>query len=40
MGRTLQLITVVGVVILAALVVMAIMSLAGSFDPQYTNPPT
>jgi hypothetical protein len=40
MGRAFTFVAAVGVLILAALVLFAILSLAGVFDPTYTNPPS
>lgn len=40
MSRVFQFVSLAGVVVLIALVIMAIMALTGSYDPTYTNPPT
>ncbi len=40
MGRLLTVISILGVVILAAIVILAILSITGQFDPKYTNPPS
>lgn len=38
MGRVIQAVSVIGILILAVIVVMAILSLTGQFDPSYRNP--
>lgn len=40
MGRVLTFLSAVGALLLLALVVLAILSLAGVFEPTYTNPPS
>jgi hypothetical protein len=40
MGRVFTILSGLGVLVLAALVILAILSLAGVFDPTYTNPPS
>lgn len=40
MGRVFTFVSAVGVLILAAIVILAILSLAGVFEPTYTNPPS
>jgi len=40
MGRLFTLISILGVVILAAIIILAILSITGQFEPEYTNPPT
>ena len=40
MGRIFTLISFLGVLVLIAIIVLAIMSITGQFEPQFTNPPT
>jgi hypothetical protein len=40
MGRVFTLVSMVGVVVLAVVIILAILSLTGHFDPTYTNPPS
>ena len=40
MGRVFTFVSAVGVVILAVIIVLAILSLAGVFEPTFTNPPS
>lgn len=40
MGRVFTLVAGIGVLLLIAFVIIAILSLAGVFDPTYTNPPS
>ena len=40
MGRIITLISYLGVAILAVIIILAIMSITGQFEPEYTNPPT
>jgi hypothetical protein len=40
MSRVFQFVTLVGAVILVALVITAILALSGHFDPSFTNPPS
>ena len=40
MGRIITLVSYLGVAVLIAILILAIMSVAGQFEPQYTNPPS
>ena len=40
MSRVFQLISMVGALLLIAIVILAILSFTGAFEPSYTNPPT
>jgi hypothetical protein len=40
MGRVFTFVSAVGVLVLLGIIVLAILSLAGVFDPTYTNPPS
>jgi hypothetical protein len=40
MGRVFTVVSMVGVLILLAIIILAILSLTGQFEPTYTNPPS
>jgi hypothetical protein len=40
MGRIFTLISILGALVLIAIIILAIMSITGQFEPQFTNPPT
>lgn len=40
MGRIFTLISFLGVAVLAAIILLAILAIAGQFEPTYTNPPS
>lgn len=40
MGRVFTFVSAVGALLLIAIIILAIMSLTGYFDPTYTNPPS
>jgi hypothetical protein len=40
MGRVFTVVSLVGVLVLLAIIVLAILSLTGQFEPTYTNPPS
>jgi hypothetical protein len=40
MGRVFTFVSALGVLILAVIIVLAILSLAGVFEPTFTNPPS
>jgi hypothetical protein len=40
MGRIFTLISFLGALVLIAIIILAIMSITGQFEPQFTNPPT
>jgi len=40
MGRIITLISFLGALVLVVIIILAILSLTGQFEPQFTNPPT
>ena len=40
MGRFFTLVSFLGALVLITIIILAIMSLTGQFEPQFTNPPT
>lgn len=40
MSRLFQFVSLIGWLLLAVIVILAILSLTGSFDPKFTNPPS
>jgi hypothetical protein len=40
MGRVIQLVSMIGILILIGIVILGILSLTGQFEPSFTNPPS